>query len=397
MIQDKNQTRYDSIYITIFFLLLLTNTLVRTQMKDLHYIGEVSIGLTLFAMFLLLVKTWIVQTTYNLSFRKVYVSLTLFIGLLTLSFFMSDYMDGYHYVQLIFHILLILGSIRMYWNDVHVKIASYIFGLTTVVFFMDWMQSGFILISYKGVYWNENYLAVFLFALFFFHILSIKYSRSIERFIFLMILAMNSALIVVTSARSVLIGFAIIFIAWTILKSSRKIFEKLIYVVFVGNFLFVGLYVGLKDTNIGSMLNGFSVTVFNKNLFSGRPEIWQGVIKAIIDKPFFGYGLGVKAQDVVETKLSAHNMYLQLLLEFGLVGFLSFLFVVITIWKLLMKRLDGFVGRLSACFMLGILVYNNFELTLFQNNYSIAIFQWVIMTMGVSFTEEDLNKRLTLK
>lgn len=282
----------------------------------------------------------------------------------------------------------------MYWKQIHVKISAYVFGLATVLFFMDWMQSGFTLTGFKSIYANENYLAVLLFSLLFFHILSIKFSRNMERVIFFIITGMNLVLIVASSARSVLIGIIVIVIAWKILQASRRIFKTLIYLVIVGNFLFVGTYVGLKDTGVGDILNGFSVTVFHKNLFSGRPEIWQSVFQAILEKPFFGHGLGVKAYNVAETNLTAHNMYLQILLEFGIIGFLVFLIVLISIWTVLQRRLDQFVAKLSACFMLGILVYNIFELTLFQNNYSIAIFQWLIMTIGISFSDE---KNLRLK
>lgn len=390
--QNNNQFKYDSIFISIFFLLLLANTLDRAQIKELQYVGELSIGLTLFVMFLLLIKTWIVSTTYDVSLTRIYTSFTLLMIVFTASFLRSDYMDGYHYIHLLFHVLFIVGAIRMYWHRVHVKIASYIFGFITVILFLHWMQSGFIMFGFKSIYRNENYLAVFLFALFFFHILAVKYSRYMERVIFLIVLAMNALLIVTTSARSVLIGIFVIFIAWIIAKSYRKLFDKLIYIVLVGNFLFVGLYVGLKDTGFGDLLNGFSLTVFNKNLFSGRPEIWQGVISAILEKPLFGYGLGVKAHEVADTHLTAHNMYLQILLEFGIIGFVVFLLVILSIWTLLMKRTKHFVARLSACFMLGILVYNTFELTLFQNNYSIAVFQWLIMSIGIRFTEEKGEK-----
>lgn len=385
MKRENYQSIYDGIYITLFILLLFTNTFVRAEWQDIRYIGDISIGLTMFAMFFLLMKTYFKDIDYSNSYRRIYASFILFGVIITVSFMRTDYMEGYDFIQFLFHLIFIVGAVRMYWNKGHIKIFAYVVGFVTVLFFYDWMQSGFTLIGFKSIYGNENYLAVLLFAMFFFHILAIKYSRGMERAIFFLLLAMNALLIVMTSARSVLIGIVVIFIAWKILQVSKKVFAKLIYLVIIGNFLFVGVYVGLKGTGLGDLLNGFSVTVFNKNLFSGRPEIWQGVIQAIMEKPFFGHGLGVRARDVAETNLTAHNMYLQILLEFGIVGFIAFLIVLISIWTVLLKNVDHFVAKLSACFMLGILVYNYFELTLFQNNYSIALFQWLIMTIGISF------------
>src|SRR5699024_586938 len=149
------------------------------------------------------------------------------------------------------------------------------------------------------------------------------------------------------------------------------------------------IYVSIKDTFIGRFLNDLSFSIFNKNLFSGRNEIWNTVIHSILNRPFFGYGVGIRAPDVAETESTTHNMYLQVLLEVGLVGFILFLLFLFSIWYVLNKRLNYFVTKWSACFMLGILVYNNFELTLMLNNYSIAAFQWLIMTIGISFIDDE--------
>src|SRR5690625_1849117 len=143
MEQNRNQFTADTIFIFLFFILLLTNTLDRAQLKEFQYVGELSIGLTLFASALLLIKTWIVHTTYDVSLTRIYTSLTFLMLLFTVSFLLSDYMDGYHYVHLLFHVFFILSVIRMYWNKVHVKIAAYLFGFVTIILFIDWIQSGF--------------------------------------------------------------------------------------------------------------------------------------------------------------------------------------------------------------------------------------------------------------
>jgi len=148
---------------------------------------------------------------------------------------------------------------------------------------------------------------------------------------------------------------------------------------------FMGIYIWLKTTSIGNALNDLSLSIFNKNLFSGRIEVWEQIFHKIMEKPFLGYGVGVDARMFTEQRLTAHNFYLQVLLENGVVGLIIMLLVLFGIWKLLNRNLESFAARWSACFMLGLLVYENLELTLTQNNLSIAMFQWLIITFGIQF------------
>src|SRR5690625_724847 len=211
--------------------------------------------------------------------------------------------------------------------------------------------------------------------------------KHVERILFLFVTLMNLILIIATSARSILIAIFFLIILWTVLKFKRSLFNRLIYIVLAGNILFIGLYVFLSYIRLGAILNDWSRSIFNKNLFSGRTEIWIEVMKKVIEKPVFGYGIGVKPSHITHLKLTTHNMYLQFLMEFGIVGLILFILLLISIWRLLMKRIDHFVVRWSSCFMLSILVYLSFELTLFQNNYSIAFFQWIIMTIGINYKD----------
>src|SRR5690625_1304347 len=396
MKQETNQYTYESIYIPILFVLLLVNTLYRSEYESLFTLGEVSTSIMFAGMFVYLIKSWMDRTTFDVSLNKIYLSFILFIIVFSISFFTSEYLDGLEFINLLLLFAFILGSIRMKWHSVHFKVAGYVFSAVIIVFFVHWIISGFPMSGFKSIFRNENYLGVLTFCMLYFNILSIKYGENKERLVFVVATLMNLLLILTTSARSVLLGIVMIVIAWVILKSFRRHFRKLFYIVMIGNLLFVGVYVGIKNTFIGKMLNDLSVSIFNKNLFSGRNDIWASVIKVIVEKPWFGHGAGIRAFEIAATEKTAHNMYLQLLLEVGVLGFILFVLLLISIWYVLNNRLHYFVTKWSACFMLGILVYNSFELTLFQNNYSIASFQWLIMTIGISFTTDDKSNGLSL-
>lgn len=376
-------------FVLFLFLLLITNTLMRSQLEISSYIGQITIDLTLFTMFLFLIKSWIDRKTYDISFTAFYITIFLIGCLFIVSYTVSPYMtDFFLLLQLLFILFFIVSSARMKWDKITLKIAGYLFGAVTILIFYDWISSGLPMSGFRSIYRNENYLAILLYSFFYFHIICLRLSKHIERILFLFLTIINFILIITTSARSILIAIFFLIIFWIVLKFKRQLFNRLIYIVLAGNFLFIGFYVLLSYVRLGSILNDWSRSIFNKNLFSGRTEIWIEVMKKVIEKPFFGYGVGVKASHITDIKLTTHNMYLQLLMEFGIVGTAFFILLLISIWRLLMKRLDHFVVRWSSCFMLSILVYLSFEVTLLQNNYSIAFFQWIIMTIGISFKDD---------
>lgn len=394
MKQETNQYTYESFYVPLLFVLLLVNTLYRSDLQSIIFLGDISTSVTFAGMFVYLIRSWIDRPAYEVSLNKIYLAFILFVVFFFISFLNSDYMNSLEFINLLLLFFYILGSVRMTWRPEHLKIAGYVFSVAIIFFFIHWVYSGFPMSGFKSVFRNENYFGVLTFCMLYFNMLAIKYGENKERLLFVVVTLMNLLLMLTTSARSILIALAVIVFAWIILKSFRKHFYKLFYIVMFGNLLFVGLYVGIKDTFIGKALNDLSVSIFNKNLFSGRNDIWASVIQVILEKPWFGHGAGIRAFEIAATEKTAHNMYLQVLLELGLFGFILFILLLGSIWYVLNKRLQFFVTKWSACFMLGILVYNTFELTLMQNNYSIAAFQWLIMTIGIGFTTEKQKKNI---
>ncbi|MFD1170840.1 O-antigen ligase family protein [Oceanobacillus caeni] len=213
-----------------------------------------------------------------------------------------------------------------------------------------------------------------------------------EKVYFSIVLLANLFLIYITNSRSILLAILIMLIAWMILSRMKKVSSNLLYLILFINFVFLFIYTKLKETELGNSLNELSLEYTNKNLFSGRSEIWEQLFVKITEQPFFGYGMGIRASDIITIPLTAHNQYLQILIEVGFIGFAIFLFFLYTIWKLLLKNRESSLAKLSAAFFIAILAYESVELTLFQNNYSIAILQWLIITIGINFNEDIKNE-----
>lgn len=74
----------------------------------------------------------------------------------------------------------------------------------------------------------------------------------------------------------------------------------------------------------------------NRELLSGRSEVWDYGKSLFYDRPVFGYGLGssellINMQDWITTQYNGshfHNSYLEMLVDTGCVGLLMFVFMV---------------------------------------------------------------------
>ncbi len=70
-----------------------------------------------------------------------------------------------------------------------------------------------------------------------------------------------------------------------------------------------------------------------RKMSNGRFELWQESISLILQKPFFGYGPEAHAFETKIGFLQPHNSLLQSLLEFGIVGTIPFVIMIIYILK----------------------------------------------------------------
>ena len=79
-----------------------------------------------------------------------------------------------------------------------------------------------------------------------------------------------------------------------------------------------------------------SINIFNRNVVGhetaeGRIEGWKWGFKVFLNRPLFGHGLGTSAEagwNVVGHGQIAHNMYIEVLQELGIIGFAIFLLFI---------------------------------------------------------------------
>jgi len=375
MIQKKPRTDWGTLLVIPFSLLLMLNTMSRTAFEISKSIGDLSINLTLFFMYVFLIKTILYKETLVVNTERLHLVVFSLIVLNCVSFFTNSNVDMIYLLKVLLLLLFILGAIRIKWTPRRIKAFAYITLVFSTFIFIHWIQLGFPDYRFKSIFRNPNYLAVLLFSMLYFQTLAVKFGRKFERIYFSIAILLNLVLIYHTNSRTVLICIAIISVVWIALKVVPKLFPYLIYITLFSNLFFLFIYIKIQHTPIGLYLDDSSKAMFGKSFYSGRSPLWDEILQKIFEQPFFGYGLGTTAKDITTFNLTAHNQYLQSLIEVGIIGFSLLLLLFISIWKLLINRIESFPAQLSACFFIGILVYENFELTLFQNNYSFFLYK----------------------
>jgi O-antigen ligase len=106
-----------------------------------------------------------------------------------------------------------------------------------------------------------------------------------------------------------------------------------------------------------------------------RMGIWKTSLWSVLSHPLLGVGIGnyavVLNEDVSAAKkgASAHNLYLDIVSEMGLLGLVAFLMVILSIFKKIKKEIID--NKLYAIcflfFLVWILIYNLFDVVLFND------------------------------
>lgn len=122
---------------------------------------------------------------------------------------------------------------------------------------------------------------------------------------------------------------------------------------------------------LAPFLGGSNVAVFSSSLgrddtLTGRTEVWAAVLPAMKQQPLFGYGFGSFWTDARRERYdipTAHNGYLDILLEQGEVGLAFYTLWVISCARKFSRAFsqDYEWASLAICFLFMNLVYNNTE------------------------------------
>ena len=174
----------------------------------------------------------------------------------------------------------------------------------------------------------------------------------------------------------------------------------------LGMALMVVSYVFLSDISFnkkisfGILLIILSIPIYNltyqrfANVLSGSMEesslatrlyIWKGMFTIYKERPVIGYGIGsfkYYSDIVLNWRIEAHNDYLRLLFETGIIGLLAYLGIQFNVLKNILKyKVNGYK-------IVVILICTFYLLSLSDNIIDMAVCQWYMWTLIAIYGEE---------
>lgn len=190
----------------------------------------------------------------------------------------------------------------------------------------------------------------------------------------------------ILSSRTAFFTFILILLLYAFLCFVRFRTKTLniAYWLLVFVFVFViTIYTNIQNFSWYNEVNQYSLEFFGKNLDSSRPFLWSSELARLKDDLFIGLGTGVLPQLEHYADSSFHNTYIQLLMQNGLIGLGCLLVYLNNLWKIITCYIDTRLGKLLLAVLVGMLIYNCFEVTLLSNKIFVGIVQWYGLVLGI--------------
>lgn len=171
-----------------------------------------------------------------------------------------------------------------------------------------------------------------------------------QRILIFIVVGIIATGLLLTGSRGALIAFVVSFIMYLFFKTKDRNQRRKSILIFIASIgvLFILLSV-LPENLISSRYSINNILGLNEYTAGAhnRYTIWQHSLELFISKPILGYGCGnfFPALGTVYREAASHNMYILLLVEGGLVGFLLFFSFMFRIFKELMieKNIDHII------------------------------------------------------
>jgi O-antigen ligase len=178
----------------------------------------------------------------------------------------------------------------------------------------------------------------------------------------------------------------------------------------VRNLMFLGLIVVITgvialvtNPNMAvytAVFNDFVTSEGGRTINSGRQVLWPVVWQAIVEHPLLGMGPGTIVGDVYTTTLSAHNLYLQIGLQLGYVGFGLLLLLFWSLWRA--ARPIGLpttrnLENLMTVVVTMVIVHSLFDVFLLQNALAVGIPVWIVLGLGLGTLARDASSLYVLR
>jgi O-antigen ligase len=157
------------------------------------------------------------------------------------------------------------------------------------------------------------------------------------KIIYFFLLALMLYALILTMSRGAFL--ALLVVGWFVLKESKR---KSMLIAFACLGVVAALSV-MNDTQRERYLSLVSSDTSQSASAEGRLTGMANEFKLAMERPVFGFGLGTTAEAKFNTfgrSKASHNMYAEILIEVGIVGFIFFLRFIFAIRKQLLEGLQ---------------------------------------------------------
>ncbi|WP_160154380.1 O-antigen ligase [Microbulbifer sp. ALW1] len=172
------------------------------------------------------------------------------------------------------------------------------------------------------------------------------------------------------------------------LECKNKVYNLIFIIILFGIPCVVWMYSNIDLVISESQLLG-GLDESGRTLKSGRQIIWPILTDLISQKPLLGWGGGALLREFYsDESWSAHNLYLQIMLQTGILGVALLLWLFWKIWQRLIGIEDDSIRAVGCAFFLMIMFHNAFEVILLQNLFSIGILFWIFIGIVLKFNSQ---------
>lgn len=200
-------------------------------------------------------------------------------------------------------------------------------------------------------------------------------------------------LLILCRGRNAIVCLIIFFVYYKFINIRTKkqkfiVFFLLVLIIYTVTIQYPLLY----HTEIGNKLNALSFAYTHKYFFTGRQLIWRNILDVMKDHELLGYGTGTLYGTFFNDQRSAHNQYIQLYMQNGIIGIFILGIILYFIFSSIVKNkinvncgtYEYSLCKISESFFVIMLIYNIFSVAMLQNSMVTANFFWFISTIGIS-------------
>ncbi|MBO0602546.1 O-antigen ligase family protein [Sporosarcina sp. E16_3] len=376
--------KISTLIISVIFVLMLIGTLNATSTK-LSVLGLFSLSLTTGLAMLYLVLHFTVSKKVNKT-HVILISISAaFMGVSLIGLFGNIQKSGLiNLIQFALCIGFTLFLSLINWDRYKILTLGKIASVFILIHFFIWASTGFES-AFSSIYANPNLIGPYMLFMLFFIIWARWHSN--YSFFYNTVFILGALTMIGSDARSSLLSGLIAFftyLSWRFLAESKIRFSLFILIVLLFILALIFFYSQLPTWKHYLYFESIMLEYTGKSLMSGRQFLWGPILPVIGEHPWFGYGPGVQAGDVMFVNHSLHNLFLQITLQNGYLGLTLFLALLISIWMIFWGARKDRTVKLVGAFFIATLIHQTFEIALIQNQLSIGLMQWFIISIGIS-------------